>query len=125
MGNYEDRYLSRGTIARLRGLWIGIVSNNSVRAVATIAYYATDMLAKVYIDRYFGHQHNLKMTPNRLSFDQYVFIVTSQYLLVKVMGCDDIDRYLYVLLNVLGLQGYRWMPIAQFNRFSRVSIDLY
>ena len=43
-----------------------IVSNNRVsRAVATIAYCATDMLAKVYIDRYLGHQHNLKMTPNK------------------------------------------------------------
>ena len=61
--------------------------------MATIAYCATDMLAKVYIDRYLGHQHNLKMTPNRLSFEQYLFIAT------KV--CDDIDRYL--LLNVIGL----------------------
>ena len=52
----------RGTIARLWGLSIGIVSNSRVRAVATIAYCATDMLAKVYIDRYRGHQHNLKMT---------------------------------------------------------------
>ena len=65
VGYYEDRYLSRGTIARLRGLSIGIASNNRVRAVATIAYCATDMLAKVYIDRYLGHQHNLKMTPNK------------------------------------------------------------
>ena len=47
-------------------------------AVATIAYCATDMLAKVYIDRYLGHQHNSKMTSNRLSFDQYLFIATSQ-----------------------------------------------
>ena len=86
VGNYEDRYLSRGTIARLRGLSIGIVSNNRVRAVATIAYCATDMLAKVYIDRYLGHQHNLKMTPNRLSFEQYLFIATDQYLLVKAIG---------------------------------------
>ena len=45
--------------ARLRDLSIGIVSSNRVRAVATIAYCATDMLAKVYIDRYLGPQHNL------------------------------------------------------------------
>ena len=77
VGNYEDRYLSRGTIARLWGLSIGI-SSNRVRAVATIAYCVTDMLAKVYFDRYLGHQHNLKMTPNRLSFEQH--------LLVKAMG---------------------------------------
>ena len=38
------------------------------------------MLAKVYIDRYLGHQHNLKMTPNRLSFDSFLFIASSQYL---------------------------------------------
>ena len=37
--------------------------------------------------------------------------------------CDDIDRYL--LLNVIALQRYRSMPIAQFNRFARVSIDIY
>ena len=77
--------------------------------MATIAYCATDMLAKVYIDGYSGHQHNLKMTPNRLSFDQYFFNATSQYLLVEAIVCDEIDRYL--LLNVIGLQGYRLMPI--------------
>ena len=54
--------------------------------MAAIAYCATDMLAKVYIDRCFGHQHNLKMTLNRLSFEQYFFVATSQYLLVKAIG---------------------------------------
>ena len=54
--------------------------------MATIAYCATDMLAKVYIDRYLGHQHNLKMTPNRLSFEQYHIIATNQYLLVIAIG---------------------------------------
>ena len=86
VSNHEDRYLSRGTIARLRGLSMGIVSNNRVRAVASTAYCATDMLAKVYIDRYLGHQHYSKMTPNRLSFEQYLLIATSQYLLVKSTG---------------------------------------
>ena len=76
----------RGTIARLRGLSIGTVTNNRVRAVATIAYCATDMLAKVYIDWYLGHQHILKMTPNRLSFEQYLFFATNQYLVVKSIG---------------------------------------
>ena len=57
---------------------MGIVSNDRARAVATIAYCATDMLAKVYIDRYVGHQHNFKMAPNRLSFEQYLFIATNQ-----------------------------------------------
>ena len=65
VGIYEDLYLLRGTTARFRGLSIGIVSNNRVRVVATIAYCAADMLAKVYIDRYLGHQHNLNMTANR------------------------------------------------------------
>ena len=54
--------------------------------MATIAYCATDMLAKVYIDRYLGHQRNLEMAPNRLSFEQHVFIDTKQYLLVKAIG---------------------------------------
>ena len=107
--NYEDRYLSRGTIARLRGLSMGIVSNDRARAVATIAYCATDMLAKVYIDRYLGPQHNSKMTPNRLSFEQYVFIAINQYLLVKAIGA----------------RLYRSIPIAQCNRLARVSIDAY
>ena len=88
---------------------MGIVSSNRVRAVATIAYCATDMLAKVYMDRYLEHQHNLKITPNRLSFDQYLFIATSQYLLVEAIG----------------VQLYRSIPIAQCNRFARVSIDAY
>ena len=57
-----------------------------VRAMATIACCTTDVLAKVYIDRYLRHQHNLNMTPNRLSFEQYIFIATNQYLLVKAIG---------------------------------------
>ena len=80
-----------------------------VRAVGTIAYGATDMLAKGYIDRYLGHQHKLKITPNRLSFDQQLFIATSQYLLVKAIG----------------VRIYRSIPIAQCNRYARVSIDAY
>ena len=89
--------------------------------MTTIAYCATDMLAKVYIDRYFGHQHDLKMTPDSLPFEQYLFIATNQYLLVKAKVCDEIDRYL--LLNVIRFQRYRSMTIAQFNRFQ--DIDRY
>ena len=54
--------------------------------MATIAYCATDVPAKVYIDRCLGHQHDLKMTPSRLSFEQYLFTATNQYLLVKATG---------------------------------------
>ena len=75
VGNYEDRCLSRGTIARLRGLSIGIVSSNMVRALATKPRCATEMLAKVYIERYLGHQHDLKMTPNKRSFEQHLSLI--------------------------------------------------
>ena len=54
--------------------------------MATIAYCATDMLAKEYLDRYLGHQHNLKMIPNRLSFEQYLLIATDQYLWIIAIG---------------------------------------
>ena len=72
-----------GPIARLQGLSIGIVNDKRVTAAATIAFFATDMLWKVYINRYFGHQPFLKITPDRLPFEQYIFIGTNQYLLVK------------------------------------------
>ena len=53
------------------GISIGIVSNNRVRAAATIAYCATDMIVKASLDRYLGHQHSLKIIHNRLvSFEQ-------------------------------------------------------
>ena len=71
--------------------------------MATTAYCATNMLAKVYIDRYLGHPHDLKMTPNRLSFEQYLFIATDQYLLV----------------TAIGVRWYRSIPIAQRNRFCK------
>ena len=109
VGNYEHRYLSRGTIARLWGQSIRIVSNNRVRAVPAIAYCATDMFAKVYIDRYPGDQHNLKMTPNRLSFEQNLFIATDEYLVVKAIG---VRWYRSIpIAQCKGLQGYLSMPI--------------
>ena len=74
-----------------------------------MAYCATDTLAMAYIDRYLRHQHNLKMTPNRLSFEQHLFIATNQY----------------ILLQALGARWYRSTPIAQYNRLVRVSIDAY
>ena len=77
--------------------------------MATIAYRPTDMLAKVSIDRYLGHQLDFVMTPNRLSFEQYLIIATNQYLLVKEIG----------------VRRYRSIPIARCNRFARVSIDAY
>ena len=44
---HEDRYLLRATTGWFQGISIGIVSNNRVRAAATIAYCATDMIVKV------------------------------------------------------------------------------
>ena len=52
------------------------------------------MLAKVYIDRYLEHQYDSKTIPDRLPFEQYLFIATNQYLLLKAIVCDEIDRYL-------------------------------
>ena len=77
--------------------------------MATIAYRPTDMLAKVSIDRYLGYQHDLIMTPNRLSFEQYLCVATYQYLLVKAIG----------------VRRYRSIPIAQSNRFARVPMGAY
>ena len=77
--------------------------------MATIAYCAIDMPAQVYIDTgsYLGHQQNLKMTPHRLSFEQYLFIATNQYLFVEAIG----------------VRLYRSIPVGQCNRFAKVSID--
>ena len=57
---------------------IGIVGNNRVRTAATIAYCATDMVAKVSIDSYLG-QHNLQIIPKRLSFEQYYPFISDRY----------------------------------------------
>ena len=46
IGSYKDRYLSRGTIVRLRGLSIGVESNIRVGAVAPITNCATDLLRR-------------------------------------------------------------------------------
>ena len=88
------------------GISIGVVSNNRVRAAATIVYCATDMIVKVSIDNYLGHQHRVKIIPNRLSFEQYLFITVDQYLLIKAIGLQmiSIDAY---LTNLIGLQGYQ------------------
>ena len=51
------------------GISKGIVSNNRVSAAATKAYCATDIIVKVSIDSYLGHQHSLKVIPNRLLFE--------------------------------------------------------
>ena len=63
-------------IGWLRGISIGIVSNNNrVRAAAAVPCSATDMVAKVSIDSYLEQQHSLKMIPKRLSFDQYLISI--------------------------------------------------
>ena len=83
IGDYENRCLSRGTIAQLRGLSINIESTNRVRAVTTssiVVHCATDMLVRVYIDRYFGHQHDLEMTSDSLPFEQHLLMDTNQHL---------------------------------------------
>ena len=38
------------------GIWISIVSNKTVRAAATIAYRATDMIVTVSINSYLRQQ---------------------------------------------------------------------
>ena len=43
-----------------RGISIVIISNNRVAAAATIAYCATDMIVKAYVDNYLGHELVLK-----------------------------------------------------------------
>ena len=43
-------------MGRFRGISIGVVSNSRVRAAATKAYCATDMIVKVSIDSYLEHQ---------------------------------------------------------------------
>ena len=93
----------------LRGVSIGIVSNNRVRAAAIIPYCATDMIVKVSTDSYLGHQHSFKIIPNRLSFKQCLFVTDDQYLLIRAIG----------------LRRYRSMPIGRFDRPARVSIDTY
>ena len=45
----------RATMDWFWGIWIGIVRNNIVRAAATTAFRATDIIVKVSIDSYLGH----------------------------------------------------------------------
>ena len=63
----------RATMDWFWGMWIGIVRNNIVRAAATTAFRATDIIVKVSIDSYLGQQHTVKIISNRLSFEQYIF----------------------------------------------------
>ena len=107
----------------LRGVSIGIVSNNRVRAAAIIPYCATDMIVKVSTDSYLGHQHSFKIIPNRLSFKQCLFVTDDQYLLIRAIGLRRYSRCL--LGDLIGLQGCRSIPIAQLHRCARVSIDTY
>ena len=75
------------TMGWFRGTYIGIVNNNRVGAAATIAYCAIDMIVKVPIDSCLGHQHSLKVIPDRLSFEQYL-ITDDRYLLIKAYLID-------------------------------------
>ena len=68
--NYEDWYLLRATMGWFWGIWICVVRNNTVRAAATIAFCATDMIVKVSIHSYLGQQHRVKIISNRLSFER-------------------------------------------------------
>ena len=54
VGNYEDRYLLRETMGHFRGISIGVVLNNRVRAAATIPYCKTNMIVNVAIDSCLG-----------------------------------------------------------------------
>ena len=67
------------------GIWISIVSNNTVRAAATIAYRATDMIVKLSIDGYLGQQQR-ENSIYRISFEQCIFITVDRYILMKAMG---------------------------------------
>ena len=135
VGNDEYRYLLRATIGWFRGISIGIVIINRVRAVATIAYCCTDIIAKMSAD---SHEHGLKTIRNRLSFEQYVFPRVDRYVLTVGLGlhlcrsmpiglsepCKCVGRC--IMLNSIDLQMVveRHMHIAQLNIFVRVSIAL-
>ena len=97
VGKFEDRYLLRATMGWIRGISIDIVSNNRVRAAATIAFGATNILM-VPIDSYLGHRYRLKIIPNGLSFEQHIFIVIDRYLLTKAICLQLFDRCLLVYL---------------------------
>ena len=99
-----------------RGIWIGSVRNDIVRAAVTIAFSATDMICEGVFDSYFGQQNSVKVISSRLLFEQYIFITVDLLFLKRwVFAMISIDAYL------IRLQGYRSIPIAQRNRFARVS----
>ena len=103
-----------------RGIWIGSVRNDIVRAAVTIAFSATDMICEGVFDSYFGQQNSVKVISSRLLFEQYIFITVDLLFLKRwVFAMISIDAYL------IRLQGYRSIPIAQRNRFARVSINIY
>ena len=63
----------------------------------------------------------LKMSPiGYRSNDTFLSPSIDTYMLIKV---NDIDRCL--LINLIGLQGYRSIPIVQRNRFAKVSTVIY
>ena len=70
--NCEYRHLSRAQIGLFRGVSTGVtVSSHRVKTMSTIVgYRVTGAIEKESIDRYPGHQYNLKMTPNVISIEQ-------------------------------------------------------
>ena len=114
VGYYENRYQSRGTISPLWSLSIGILSNNRVRAVTTIAYCATDMLVEVYISiGIVGTNITWKRLPiDYRSSNTFLSPPINTYWL-------GVRWYRSIPANVRCVQRHRSVPIAQFNRFSR------
>ena len=107
----------RATIGWFRGISVGIVSNNRVRAAVTIVYCGTGTIVKASLDSYLEHSHSLKMIPNRLSFEQYRFVTMDRYLMLKAIR---LQWYRSMPIGQLNTQGYLSIPIAQTNRCVRV-----
>lgn len=81
--NYEDRHLLLIAMGWFRGISIGIVSNDRVRAAITIISCATDMIVEVIIGSYFGHRYRWKIIPSMLSFEVYYFIARDKDILLN------------------------------------------
>ena len=92
------------------GIWICIVTNNTGRAAATIRNLSCDRYDCEGVCRQVPWTAtSCEIISSRLSFEQHIFITVDRSLLIKAIG----------------LQWYRSMPIDQFNRFARASIDTY
>ena len=74
VGDDGYRYVLRATMGWFRG--VGIERNTRTGTVATIAYCASDRIAKGSIYSYLELQYCLKVTLNRLSYKQYLCIAS-------------------------------------------------